>query len=89
MTPITAAQQGISAQRGAWVKSVSSGGGAESAGILAGDVIVAIDGVELDNVKDLQQMIRGYGIGDDAVVTLVRGDDTRTFLVTLQELGSN
>jgi S1-C subfamily serine protease len=89
MTPVIASREGISAQRGAWVKFVVPGSGAAAAGILPGDVIVAINGEELDNVKDLQKRVRSYAIGEEAEVTVVRGDETKTLRVTLQELNLN
>ena len=85
VTPVIAVQRGFSVKRGVEVVSVTSGGPAQKAGILPGDVIVAFNGTDVDNVKQLQKAVRAYGIGEEADVTVARGEDTREFRVTLEE----
>ena len=86
LTPVIAAQEGFSVKRGVLVVSVTPGGPAQKAGLQAGDVMVAFNGTDVDNVKQLQRAVRGYVVGDESDVTLVRGDDTREFQVTLEEM---
>ena len=64
---------------------VISGGPAEKAGIRTGDVIIAFDGAEVNTVKQLQRAVRAYDIGHETDVTVVRGNDTETFRVALEE----
>ena len=86
VTPVIAAQEDLSVSRGVLVVSgVGPEGPATLAGILPGDVIVAFDGTEVNTVKQLQRAIRGYDIGHETEVTIVRGGDTRDFNVTLEE----
>jgi serine protease Do len=85
VTPVTAVQRGFSVKRGVEVVSVSSGGPAQKTGILPGDVIVAFNGTDVDNVKQLQKAVRAYGIGEEADMTVARGYSTREFRVTLEE----
>ena len=85
VTPIIASQQGLSVSRGVLIARVDRGSPAEQAGMLAGDVIVAFDGVEVDTTKQLQRAIRGYDIGHETEVTIVRGKDAKTLSVILEE----
>ena len=85
VTPVIAAQEDLSVSRGVLVSSVEPEGPAAPAGIHADDVITAFDGAEVNTVKQLQMAIRGYNIGHETEVTIVRGDDTRNFRVTLEE----
>ena len=85
VTPVIASQEDLSVNRGVLVASVDSGGPAARSGIRVGDVIIAFDGTEVNNVKQLQRAIRGYDIGHDTEVTIVRGDDTKDYQVTLEE----
>lgn len=57
---------------GAEVQSVSSGTPAEKAGIVQGDVIIAIDGNEVTDSASLTGFVRQYRSGDQVTVTLER-----------------
>ena len=57
---------------GTIVQSVSAGTGAEKAGILAGDVIVAIDGQQIAAGSDLGRAIRTAGPGATVTLSIVR-----------------
>ncbi|MFH1560105.1 MAG: trypsin-like peptidase domain-containing protein [Chloroflexota bacterium] len=85
VTPVIAAQQNLSVSRGVLVSSADLGGPAAAAGVRAGDVIIAFDGAEVNTIKQLQRAIRGYDIGYKAEVTIVRGKETKSFRVTLEE----
>ena len=85
VTPIIASQQDLSVSRGVLISGVDSGGPAAQAGIHAGDVIVAFDVTDVNTVKQLQRAIRGYDIGHETEVTIVRGKDTRNYQVILEE----
>ncbi|TAM08367.1 MAG: trypsin-like serine protease [Paraburkholderia sp.] len=66
-----ASELGLSSPRGALVARVEPGSPAQAAGVAQGDVIVAVDGVEVTNIKQLQQMIARAG--DKASIVVNRG----------------
>ncbi len=72
---------------GVYVADVTSGGGAEAAGIQKGDVIVAFDGVEIASMDDLQTRLQYYAIGTTVKVTVMRQNGSEytdyTYDVTL------
>jgi S1-C subfamily serine protease len=85
-------------ERGLLVVRVYEGSGAEKAGLragatevvvagqsyrLGGDIVVAIDGREVSSTQDLRERIAGKEPGDKVEVEAYRGDDKRTFDVTL------
>ena len=52
-------------EKGALVQSISSGAPAEKAGLRRGDVITRVDGVVIDNSRDVQKQVLTHGIGDN------------------------
>jgi putative serine protease PepD len=71
---------------GALVKEVSAGGAAEKAGIKAGDVITAFDGVAVASATDLTAQVRSLAAGSDAKLTVYRDGKSQDIDVTLGEL---
>jgi len=71
---------------GALVKDVSSGGAAEKAGIKAGDVITAFNGIAVASATDLTAQVRSLAAGSDAKLTVYRDGKTQDIDVTLGEL---
>lgn len=70
-------------QQGFDIIEVTAGGPAEEAGVLAGDVLVAVDGAniaELD-VSALSALIRGEE-GTRVKVTILRGEEQKEFTLT-------
>ena len=69
---------------GAAVVSVAPGGAAEAAGVLAGDVITAVDEVKLDDAHPLQQvLISQFRQGQRVTLTLSRRGSTTQVQATL------
>ncbi|SCY28695.1 S1C family serine protease [Butyrivibrio sp. INlla14] len=72
---------------GVYVADVTSGGGAEAAGIQKGDVIVSFDGTEIASMDDLQTRLQYYAIGTTVKVTVMRQNGSEytdyTYDVTL------
>ena len=62
---------------------VTSGGPADKAGIKAGDLIVAIDGVEIASSDELIVAIRSHNVGDKVKIKFKRNAVTREVTVTL------
>ncbi len=84
-----ATEKGLKVSEGAFVMGLASGGAAEDAGIRKGDIIVAVDGVEVKNVPELQEKIGSYRPGDYAKVTVLREDRLKTFEVELRNRNGN
>ncbi|MFL5925583.1 MAG: S1C family serine protease [Gaiellaceae bacterium] len=68
---------------GVAVGSVSSGSGAASAGLKAGDVITAVDGTNVATAEKLRAIIAGHKPGDTVQLTVVSNGSTKTVTATL------
>ena len=71
--------------RGAKLSEVLDGGAAKKAGLLAGDVITAVEGKPVDSVDSLITRLREFKVGDTVTVTYLRGSATRTAQLVLQD----
>ncbi|UUT35501.1 S1C family serine protease [Microbacterium elymi] len=71
---------------GAYIVDVTSGGGAEKAGLRAGDVVTAFNEVPVGSAVDLTAQVRAAAAGSKATVTYVRDGRTATADVTLGSL---
>ncbi|MDO4258038.1 MAG: trypsin-like peptidase domain-containing protein [Actinomycetaceae bacterium] len=69
---------------GARVETVSPGGAADTAGLKAGDVIVAVDGNEVSSSKALSGFIRRYTVGSEVTVTFIRDGKSQEVKAKLQ-----
>ena len=65
------------------VASVTEGTGAEAAGLQAGDLILAADGVAVSQNADLLSVRRNHGVGDTVVLTVRRGEQVLDVAVLL------
>jgi hypothetical protein len=72
---------GLGTRTGALVTGVAAGGQADRAGLLAGDVIIAVGGRELAGLDDLERQLRALSPGNDLALTVWR--DGRSVQVTL------
>ncbi|MEJ2346444.1 MAG: PDZ domain-containing protein [Gammaproteobacteria bacterium] len=68
---------------GASLIQVLDGGAAQAAGLSAGDVLIAIDGIRVGG-KNLEAMLQTYSPGDEVAVHVFRRDELLEFQVTLQ-----
>ncbi len=71
---------------GAAIDSVTPGGAADLAGMRAGDVVTQFNGLPITNRIDLTAQVRTLPGGTEATLTYVRGTQTYTVRVTLDEL---
>jgi S1-C subfamily serine protease len=71
---------------GVFVAGVQSNGPAAQAGLQQGDVIVAVDGKEIDNNASLGDVLAAKAPGAKVSVRVYRGNQQLTFNVTLGEL---
>jgi S1-C subfamily serine protease len=69
------------------VVEVIGGSPAEAAGVRPEDLIVAVDGVEVRGVDDLQRLMTGERIGVPVQLTVVRNGAERALRLTPRELG--
>lgn len=72
--------------RGALVTRVIKDTPAAKAGLEAGDVIVAVDGKDVDDSGDLGSRIRNHEPGDSVKIDVIRKGQTRTLNATLGKL---
>jgi S1-C subfamily serine protease len=70
---------------GAQVVTVAAGSPAEAAGLLAGDVIVSLDGRPIERMPDLIRWLQSLSPGDRVEVTVERSGEQLTLAATLGE----
>src|SRR6059058_3108530 len=100
ITPELADQMGLAADSGLLIVQVLPGGAAERAGLrggserayignipitVGGDLIVAIDGHEVQDQQDLSQVMNNHRSGDTVRITIYRGKRKMDVDVTLGE----
>ncbi len=78
---------GLESAKGALVADVEPNGPGASAGLLSGDVILAIDGEEVTHATDLPRLVAKHGPGAKVTLKLMRKKAPLTLDVTLAALG--
>lgn len=78
-----AKEEGLDLTAGVYVDSLLANSAAAEAGIEPGDVIVAIDGMEVTSSSELQEYIARRRPGDEVKVTVDRNGKNRDFDVVL------
>ena len=73
------------APRGAAIQAVLPGAPAEREGLRAGDVIVRIDGREVDEPEDVSDAVSAHRPGDEIEVEVMRDGERRTITVELDK----
>ncbi len=79
-----AEQEGIEQLQGVYIGSVTKNGGADKAGIMAGDVIVQIDNIQIHSSSELLENIGQHHPGDKIDVKVLRKNKSKIFSVVLQ-----
>lgn len=69
--------------KGVYVKDVGSGGAAEKAGLKEGDIILKVDGVEVNSKATYEERISYYRPGDKVKITIKRNAEIRDHVVLL------
>jgi len=77
---------GLKKAEGALVAAPQSDGPAAKAGILAGDVVTALNGETIKDSRDLARKIGAMAPGSTAKLDIVRKGETKTLSMTLGEL---
>jgi serine protease Do len=80
-----AAGLGLEDAQGALVAGVVAGGPAAEAGVMAGDVIVGLNGERLEDVRELVRAVGSSDPGDDVELEVWRSGDTQTLRASLGE----
>jgi S1-C subfamily serine protease len=98
--PELASELGLPADNGVLIMQVTPGGAAERAGLhggneraylgntailLGGDLIVAIDGLEIQDLQDIAHVMNNHRTGDTVTVSVFRGKQKKDFKITLGE----
>jgi serine protease Do len=87
-----AATNGLSVDHGAWISltgtgstgtAVEAGSPAAQAGIKDGDIIVAVDGAQIDATHPLVELLAQFAPGNKVTLTVQRGSSTLQLPVTL------
>ena len=86
VTDDVARDLGLVAAKGALVASVESAGPAETGGIVAGDVILSVDGRLVDAMNTLPRMVADMAVGKGVTVVVMRDGKEETLNVTLGRL---
>lgn len=79
-----AKEKDLNVNKGVYVAEVGEEGAAGEAGVEAGDVIVKVDGDEVDTPAQLQEMIARHRPGDKVNLTIIRDGDTELIAVALK-----
>ncbi|MDX1628849.1 MAG: PDZ domain-containing protein, partial [Fulvivirga sp.] len=85
VTARLAKSQDLSVYNGVYVSRVNENSAAKESGIESGDVIVAINGVPVTNVSELQELVARNRPGDQVKVTYLRGEVTTEVNTTLRD----
>jgi len=72
-----------SEKEGMRIDGVTPGKPASRAGLLKGDIIIAIDGKKVGNIYDYMARMKAYSPGDIITVDVMRGEEKKVFIVTL------
>ncbi|HEY6815154.1 MAG TPA: trypsin-like peptidase domain-containing protein, partial [Croceibacterium sp.] len=83
MTEDLAEALGVAANRGEFIQSVQPGEPAEQAGILAGDVVLKVDGKEVSRDQTLSFIVANIQPGSRIDLELIRDGERRTIPVTV------
>jgi S1-C subfamily serine protease len=67
---------------------VQAGSPAEAAGLVRGDIVLAVDGQPVNSFLEFSQVISGFQSGDTVNLKVLHGDEERQVEVTLDEKGS-
>lgn len=83
LTPQIAQQYNINADHGLVVEQVQPGTPAEQAGLKPGDVILSVDGKDMNQVEDLIAVLHQHAPGDTIPIVIERNNQQQTLQVTL------
>ena len=80
-----AAQKNLTVTEGVYISELVTGGAAEKAGLLVGDVILKVNGLPTKSVPSLQELIGSRNPGDEIAVTVFRKNAVKEISLQLKE----
>lgn len=80
-----AEEKGLSVTEGAFITATDPESPAEGAGLLADDIIIAVNGEPVDEERTLADRMVAYEAGDEVTFTVLRGDETLELVATLAQ----
>jgi len=80
-----AAQANLPVDNGVYISVVSPGGPAEAAGLQVGDIVIAINGVSVNEQNAFAEVLFMHQPGETVSVDVLRGDQMMTVQLTLIE----
>lgn len=83
LTPALRDAYGLTPNAGVVVAGVAAGSPAEEAGLVPGDVIVAVNGTPVSNTVELRQLVKAFKAGQRIHLQVVRGATTMSVTVTV------
>ena len=72
-------------EAGVLILSVVPDSPADEAGIVRGDIVLAVDGEAIDSAESFAETIGALSAGDEIAITVLHGDDTLDLATTLGE----
>jgi serine protease Do len=86
VTPEIADSVGMKKAEGAIIDEPEAGGPAAKAGIVAGDIITAVDGKDIKDSRDLARRIASIAPGTTVTLAVLHNGDNKTVSLTLGQL---
>ncbi len=83
--PRAAHESGLLTSEGMIITSTTAGGPADAAGLQRGDIIIGIRGNPVKDANDIVQTIQESRPGDTVTIEIIRGGNTSSIDVLLQE----
>ncbi len=84
-----AKEEDIEQLKGVYVASVENGSGADNAGLKNGDIILRIDGIDVNSSSKLLEVVGQHRPGDKINVVVLRDSKQKVFDVVLQNAEGN
>lgn len=85
MNQTIAEELGLSTLEGVYVSDLTEVGGAEDAGMQPGDVILEVEGVEVNSVPELQERVSKYRPGETVELLCIRDGQLKNLYVELRD----
>lgn len=86
LTPLDAERFSLQVEAGVLIRDVIAGSPADTAGIMPLDVVVAINGNNIDDSGQLQEILLNADVRQTMDITLIRGQEELTITVTLRAM---